>query len=66
LRFENVWFGFSGNSINPCHPLFDLRSKKTARDREGLGETMREIGKIRGERKAGEEKDKGKEDQKGT
>ncbi len=33
---------------------------------KGLGETMREIGKIRGERKAGEEKDKGKEDQKGN
>jgi sec-independent protein translocase protein TatA len=33
---------------------------------KGLGETMREIGKIRDERKTGKEKDKGKEDQKGN
>jgi sec-independent protein translocase protein TatA len=33
---------------------------------KGLGETMREIGKIRGERKAGKEKDKDKADQKGN
>ena len=33
---------------------------------KGLGETMREIRKIRGDTKAGREKDKGKEDQKGN
>jgi Sec-independent protein translocase protein TatA len=33
---------------------------------KGLGETMREIGKIRGERKTGKEKDKDKADQKGN
>jgi sec-independent protein translocase protein TatA len=33
---------------------------------KGLGETMREIGKIRDERKTGKEKDKDKADQKGN
>ena len=43
-------------------------AKKLPEIGKGLGETMREIGKIRDERKAGKEKekDKGKEDQKGN
>jgi sec-independent protein translocase protein TatA len=40
--------------------------KKLPEIGKGLGETMREIGKIRGERKTGKEKDKDKEDQKGN
>jgi sec-independent protein translocase protein TatA len=39
--------------------------KKLPEIGKGLGETMKEIRKIRDERKAGKEKDKGKEDQKG-
>jgi sec-independent protein translocase protein TatA len=41
-------------------------AKKLPEIGKGLGETMREIRKIRDERKAGKEKDKDKEDQKGN
>jgi sec-independent protein translocase protein TatA len=40
--------------------------KKLPEIGKGLGETMKEIRKIRDERKAGKEKDKDKEDQKGN
>jgi sec-independent protein translocase protein TatA len=41
-------------------------AKKLPEIGKGLGETMREIRKIRDEKKAGKEKDKDKEDQKGN